>query len=41
METFHHEYNTVWPALMEQLENWIEVNDAELEASKNDPRPAE
>lgn len=41
METFHHEYNNVWPALMEQLENWIEVNDAELEASKNDPRPAE
>jgi hypothetical protein len=41
METFHHEYNDVWPALMEKLENWIEANDAGLEATKNDPRPAE
>lgn len=41
METFHHEYNHVWPALMEKLENWIEANDAGLEATKNDPRPAE
>jgi hypothetical protein len=41
MDTFHHEYNHVWPALMEKLENWIEANDAELEATKNDPRPAE
>lgn len=35
MSTFHHEYNDVWPALMEKLEDWIEENDAELEASKN------
>lgn len=34
MVTFHHEYNDVWPALMEELESWIEANDAELEASK-------
>jgi hypothetical protein len=40
METFHHEYNDVWPALMEKLESWIEANDAELEATKNDPTPA-
>ena len=37
MSTFHHEYNDVWPALMEKLESWIEVNDAELEVTKNDP----
>lgn len=37
METFHHEYNDVWPALMEKLEGWIEANDAELEATKDDP----
>lgn len=41
METFHHEYNDVWPALMEKLEGWIDANDVELEATKNDPRPAE
>lgn len=40
METFHYEYNDVWPALMEKLEKWIEANDAELEATKNDPLPA-
>ncbi|KDB60551.1 hypothetical protein AZ16_2316 [Bordetella bronchiseptica B18-5 (C3)] len=34
MVTFHHEYNDVWPALMEKLESWIEANDAELEARK-------
>ena len=37
MSTFHHEYNEVWPALMEKLEGWIEANDAELEATKNSP----
>jgi hypothetical protein len=37
METFHHEYNDVWVGLMEKLERWIEMNDAELEATKNDP----
>ncbi len=36
MMTFHHEYNEVWPKLIEGLENWIEANDAELEATKND-----
>ncbi|CUX04291.1 conserved hypothetical protein [Agrobacterium fabacearum S56] len=35
METFHHEYNDVWPCLIEKLEGWIEANDAELEATKN------
>lgn len=37
MQTFHYEYNDVWPALMEKLEGWIEANDAELEGTKNDP----
>lgn len=35
METFHYEYNDVWPALMEKLEKWIEANDAMLEAAKD------
>jgi hypothetical protein len=34
MSTFHHEYNNVWPHLIEKLEDWIEANDAELEATK-------
>jgi hypothetical protein len=34
MGTFHHEYNDVWPGLIESLEDWIETNDAELEATK-------
>lgn len=34
METFHHEYNDVWPNLIEKLEGWIVTNDAELEATK-------
>jgi hypothetical protein len=34
MGTFHHEYNDVWPDLMEKLEDWIETNDAELESTK-------
>lgn len=37
--TFHHEYDAVWPELMEELEKWVEVNDAELEATKDDPLP--
>jgi hypothetical protein len=37
MGTFHHEYDDVWPALMETLEGWIVAHDAELEATKNDP----
>lgn len=40
METFHHEYDAVWPGLMEQLEKWVEANDAELEATKADPLPS-
>jgi hypothetical protein len=39
MKMFHHEYDDVWPNLMEKLESWIEGNDAELEATKNDPFP--
>jgi len=40
MDTFHIEYNDVWPALMERLESWIEANDSELEAAKNAPTSA-
>lgn len=36
METFHHEYNDVWAGLIVKLENWIEANDAELEATKEE-----
>lgn len=39
MGTFHHEYDKVWPDLMEHLENWVEANDAMLEATKDDPLP--
>lgn len=35
MGTFHHEYDEVWPDLIDKLEAWIEANDAVLEASKN------
>ena len=34
MGTFHHEYEKVWPDLIERLEIWVEENDAELEAAK-------
>lgn len=40
METFHHEYDDVWADLIVKLEKWIEANDTELEATKNDPLPA-
>jgi len=40
MEIFHLEYNDVWPDLIVKLENWIEANDTELEATKNDLLPA-
>ncbi len=33
METFRHEYNDVWADLIVKLENWIEANDTELEAT--------
>lgn len=39
MKTFHIEYDDVWVDLIEKLENWVEANDAELEATKNDPPP--
>lgn len=40
MGTFHHEYDAVWPDLMEHLEMWVEANDVMLEATKNDPLPS-
>lgn len=36
METFHHEYDSVWPDLVERLEDWVEARDAELEATKDE-----
>lgn len=39
METFHHEYDELWPALIDKLEAWVEAHDAELEATKNVPAP--
>ncbi len=39
MATFHYEYNTVWADLTDKLEIWIETNDTQLEATKNDPLP--
>ncbi|MET0361843.1 MAG: hypothetical protein ABW048_08845 [Sphingobium sp.] len=41
MGTFHHEYDAVWPELFEALEKWIEANDAELEATKQQPEEPE
>lgn len=37
MQTFHHEYDTVWVKLFQELEKWIEANDTELEATKDAP----
>lgn len=34
MMTFDHEYNDVWPALIDKLESWITANDSELEKTK-------
>ncbi len=36
METFELEYNDVWSGLMDKLEAWMETNDAELEATKDE-----
>lgn len=36
---FHHEYNDVWPDLINKLEGWIVMNDAQLEATKDNPLP--
>jgi hypothetical protein len=33
---FESEYNDVWSNLFDKLEQWLEKNDAELEATKND-----
>ena len=41
MEAFHHEYDNVWPELMEKLESWVVANDTELEASKDNPTMGE
>ena len=35
--TFSHEYNEEWTPQAKQLEEWIVVNDAKLEATKDDP----
>ncbi|MFZ2868962.1 hypothetical protein [Zavarzinia sp.] len=37
METFHYEYNDVWPDLMNNLEDWIEKNEKSLEESPKAP----
>lgn len=37
METFHHEYDQVWPKLFEEMEEWITANDEKLEATKDAP----
>lgn len=37
MDTFEHEYNDVWLGFFERLEKWIEANDEQLEATKNEP----
>lgn len=34
METFHYEYDVVWSELIEKLEHWIRMNDAQLEANR-------
>jgi hypothetical protein len=41
MATFLHEYNDVWSDLFGKLEQWIQANDEGLEATKNDPLPAQ
>lgn len=40
MDTFHHEYDEVWVELIEKLEDWIEANDKELEATKDSSPPS-
>jgi hypothetical protein len=39
MGTFHHEYDAVWPDLVDQLEKWVVTNDAMLENTKDGPLP--
>lgn len=40
VEIFEHEYNSVWTALFEQLESWIETNDEGLEATNTQSVPS-
>ena len=35
METFLYEYDVEWACLIEKMENWLNVNDADLEATWN------
>jgi len=35
LKVFEDEYNNVWPAEFESLENWLTENDEKLEAEKN------
>lgn len=37
MKTFNREYDDIWTDLIKKLESWIEDNDVELEATKDDP----
>lgn len=39
MDFFHYEYDSVWPSLIERFENWVEANDAMLEATRDDLLP--
>lgn len=36
---FNHEYDAVWTELIVKLESWVEANDGELEATRDDPLP--
>lgn len=37
IKIFEHEYDSVWPKLMDRLENWVSENDVDLEATKRVP----
>ena len=37
INTFHHEYNDVWPTLMERLEDWVQANHAVLDTMTKGP----
>jgi hypothetical protein len=41
MAIFQHEYDEVWPGLIEKLEGWIVKFDAELVATMNEPTAPE
>jgi hypothetical protein len=38
IDMFEQEYNVVWEREFTKLEDWLVANDAELEATKGDPR---